>query len=231
MPFAYYGAKHKLAPSYDLPLFDTIIEPFAGSAAYSCLYAAKSTKVILIEKDLRVVDLWHELQEMTCIDLDRIESQLADKRCTHPLIGGIAGSSTLSATLNGKDRAVTPRMKSNWPPVRRRIESNLDKIKSWQIIPGSYIDAPDIEATWLIDPPYQPFKTMAGAVYRESSENIDYKALGEWCSSRSGQIMVCEQQPAAWLPFTPHASQTNAIGDRRVEVLWKSGLEQSPSLF
>ncbi len=40
MPFAYYGAKHGLAPKYPRPQHRVIVEPFAGSAAYSVHHAA-----------------------------------------------------------------------------------------------------------------------------------------------------------------------------------------------
>lgn len=36
--FGYYGSKSKIAQHYPSPWFDTIIEPFAGSAAYSARY-------------------------------------------------------------------------------------------------------------------------------------------------------------------------------------------------
>jgi len=38
------------------PKYDTIIEPFAGSAAYSMNYYSKN--VILIEKDEKIASLW-----------------------------------------------------------------------------------------------------------------------------------------------------------------------------
>ncbi len=55
--FYYYGRKKQVAKYYPVPNFSTIVEPFAGSAAYS-LYGENWKKdVILVEKDRRVFDL------------------------------------------------------------------------------------------------------------------------------------------------------------------------------
>ena len=32
---------------------------------------------------------------------------------------------------------------------------------------------------------------------------VDYVALREWCLSRKGLLIVCEQEGADWLPFRP----------------------------
>jgi hypothetical protein len=34
-----------------------------------------------------------------------------------------------------------------------------------------------------------------------SNKDIDYKNLAEWCKNRNGQIIVCENSKADWLPF------------------------------
>ena len=45
--FYYYGRKQKIFGKYPKPQFDTIIEPFAGSAAYSMNYY-KNNFVLLV---------------------------------------------------------------------------------------------------------------------------------------------------------------------------------------
>jgi site-specific DNA-adenine methylase len=57
MPFAYYGAKHGLASKYPRPRHPVVVEPFAGSAAYSVHHAATIDHAILIDADHRVVEL------------------------------------------------------------------------------------------------------------------------------------------------------------------------------
>jgi hypothetical protein len=83
--------------------------------------------------------------------------------------------------------------------VRERIASQLGAIRHWTLIEGAYGAAPDVDATWFIDPPYQ----VAGKRYRCGSKGIDYAALGAWCATRQGQVIVCENVGAAWLPFRP----------------------------
>ena len=46
--FSYFGSKHSFATEYPAPVYDTVIEPFAGSAAYA--HAHHDRRVILIER-------------------------------------------------------------------------------------------------------------------------------------------------------------------------------------
>jgi hypothetical protein len=181
--------------------------------------------VILVEKDEAVVGIWRELQMMTPERMAEHAASILSGRTTSSLVGAIAGGFQLNKTLAGDEVKVTPRMMSDWAAVRRRILANLDKVKSWEVIHGDYHDAPDIAATWFVDPPYQPNGTMAGSHYRCSSADIDYEELADWCRRRRGQVIVCEQHPAAWLPFKPLAYQRNGASqrralDNRLEVMW-----------
>jgi len=101
--------------------------------------------------------------------------------------------------------------------VRRRIADQVEHIRHWQIIEGEYYDAPDVRATWHIDPPYS---TPAGAYYPH--QPADFRSLGEWCRGRRGQVMVCEQAGADWLPFEPLGTFNTASleGRRSNEVIW-----------
>jgi site-specific DNA-adenine methylase len=56
--FYYYGRKKQIAKHYPLPNYDTIIEPFAGAAAYSMFGDNWKKNVILIEKDEKVFQIW-----------------------------------------------------------------------------------------------------------------------------------------------------------------------------
>lgn len=56
--FYYYGRKKKLAKYYPVPTLNWIIEPFAGSAAYSLHEDNWQKDVLLIEKNERVYKLW-----------------------------------------------------------------------------------------------------------------------------------------------------------------------------
>ena len=54
-------------------------------------------------------------------------------------------------------------------------------------------------ATWFIDPPYQ----HGGQYYKFGNKDINFEELSEWCKNRFGQIVVCENSKATWLPFKP----------------------------
>lgn len=56
--FYYYGRKKQIAKYYPAPKCDTIIEPFAGAAAYSLYKDNWRKRVILVEKDKKVADIW-----------------------------------------------------------------------------------------------------------------------------------------------------------------------------
>jgi hypothetical protein len=116
---------------------------------------------------------------------------------------------------------------NKWGPiVRARIARQVEWIKHWVCIPGDYTDAVDCvtgPATWFIDPPYQ----HSGTFYPESSKAIDFKKLADWCQSLPGQVIVCEEEGATWLPFEPlqmgalgRQLQSRTAKTRRREVYW-----------
>lgn len=96
------------------------------------------------------------------------------------------------------------------------------KWETWKFFARDYRDIPNIEATWFIDPPYQ----HQGKIYQGgSSEDIDYQELADWCKSRKGQVIVCEDSQADWLPFEDFGRNTTRTqakkpGARHREVIW-----------
>jgi hypothetical protein len=101
--------------------------------------------------------------------------------------------------------------------VRRTIASQVEAIRHWDVRNCSYEDAPDVRATWFVDPPYQE----AGTHYRFGSKGLNYEALGAWCRSRKGQVIVCENEGATWLPFRELANvKTARKGRRSAESVW-----------
>lgn len=94
-----------------------------------------------------------------------------------------------------------------------KIAESLNKIKHFQVKFGSYQDLDNVEATWFIDPPYQ----VGGEHYIENK--IDYQELSDWCLSRKGQIIVCENSEAKWLPFQPLV-KINGQRKKTIEVIY-----------
>lgn len=226
MPFPYFGSKHRLSRHYPRPLHSTIIEPFAGAAGYASRYAALPSiqKVLLFDADQYVVDLWHRLQRMTAAEVETaMRTAVANERTSEPLLAFCCGSSTIQTIRNGGDAIVTQRMVEDCGLITRRIQRTLPYLHKFHVTHGTYADAPDIEATWFIDPPYQSLISPAGRLYAHGAQRIDYDALATWCEQRSGQVMVCEQAPAAWLPFQPfrmHQTSLQVPDVLRLELLW-----------
>lgn len=88
------------------------------------------------------------------------------------------------------------------------------------MIEGDYTAAPEGRATWFVDPPYQG----AGLHYRYGSRGLDFEALGAWCATRTGRVIVCENVGAAWGPFEPFRDAKGMEGPRggkvSREALW-----------
>ena len=59
--WSYYGRKTKVVKYYPVPRYDTIIEPFAGTAVYSLHQDNWKKNVILIEKYDIIVNIWKYL--------------------------------------------------------------------------------------------------------------------------------------------------------------------------
>lgn len=231
--FGFYGGKWRDARKYyPEPVHDTIIEPFAGSAGYSMRYLSK--KIILCEIDPTLAEVWRYLIQVTPKEILAIPDVPADGTVND-----------LKVTQEAKwlvglwlNRAVSsPRkMPSKWmrdgirpgsfwgERVRKTIASQVDLIRHWKVHNCSYTDCPDIDnATWFIDPPYQ----NAGRHYRFGSELINYEKLAAWCQSRQGQVVVCENAGAKWLPFRTLAD-VKTTRRRRLskEVFWLNSFDQ-----
>lgn len=223
--FCYYGGKWRDTPRlYPRPVYQTIIEPFAGSAGYALRY--HNRKVVLCDRDPVIVGIWRYLLRVSPSEIRAIPDVALD--------GCVADLHLVqeAAWLVGfwMNRSSTPRekpsawMRSGIRPgsfwgarVRETIAVQLDAIRHWRIVEGDYMDCGDEEATWFVDPPYQG----AGKHYRHGCDGIDYAALGEWCRSRRGQTIVCENDGATWLPFRPLATtKATRKGTRSPEAIW-----------
>lgn len=230
--FTFYGGKWRAATRYPRPLYPTVVEPFAGAAGYSVRYEPET--VLLNDIDPTLSALWLWLATRSASDIENL-----------PLLDLAAGQSTLSLDIppeardligfwinKGTERPFRSpskwvrsgiRPKSSWgPEVRSRIASQVGRIHHWEIKHGDYLSLPDIEATWFIDPPYAGH---AGGRYVWGNRLLDYVELGEWCRSRRGQVIVCENAGATWLPFEPLGSVKTSRTRRSDEVVWLGGAQ------
>lgn len=217
--FGYFGGKWRAAPKYPEPKYDTIIEPFAGSAGYSLRYYDRD--VVLYEKYDALVHLWKWLIEEADYDsvmqlpiigefdhIDQIDAPYGAKM----LIGfGLNSGAAQPCKVPSKWARLT---REDWEIIgcgtltglwikekRQRVAEQVEYIKHWKI---HHVDRlgqiPNREATWFIDPPYQD----AGKHYKHGSQHLDFQQLATWCLMRQGQAIVCENDGANWFRFDHH---------------------------
>lgn len=102
---------------------------------------------------------------------------------------------------------------------RDRVASQVERIRHWKLIEGDYTCAPRLRATYFVDPPYN---NKAGMKYPCGPKQLDYGDLAGWCRELPGQVIVCEQEGADWLPFARFGQFVRGLnkveGSR--EVVW-----------
>ena len=217
--FSYYGSKSKLAHKYPLPLYGTIIEPFAGAAGYSLHGDNWKKNVILYDSFPKIAGCWEYLISATEEGIMALpDLALGDSLNDYPglskqerwLIGFFInrGSSVPKVTASRRSDGLT---------YKKYLCDNLYKVKHWRFYKGGYEGCPNQEATWFIDPPYQ----KAGKYYYGHS-SVDYVRLGEWVRERKGQVIVCENEGADWLPFQPLARFRGST-KTQVEMIYLQG--------
>lgn len=202
--FSYFGSKWSSIPKYPTPRHTHIIEPFAGSATYSLHYPQK--QILLVDKDEIICGVWDYLIHVSpdeILRLPDVVGSVDDLNITQEakwLIGFC-----LNKASTGPRKTPSKWMRSKAKPdasfwgdlKRQRIAQQLEHIKHWQIKQADYTDIENQEATWFIDPPYE----KRGVLYRVN--DVNYTDLANWTHLCKGQVIVCEQNGAAWLPFTP----------------------------
>lgn len=225
--FCYYGGKWRAAPKYPTPTHNVIVEPFAGAAGYATRYPDR--QVILVEKDPSIAALWRYLIQVSAEEIRGLPGLPSEGQSTDDMDIAPEARTLIGFWLN-KGTAHACKTPSAWArggthpnsfwgsTIRERIASQLEAIRHWTILEGSYEQAPDLPATWYVDPPYQ----VAGKHYR--CKSVDYTKLSEWCQSRPGQVIVCENEGADWLPFRRFADIKSNPSSRgksySAEVIW-----------
>jgi site-specific DNA-adenine methylase len=217
--FSYYGSKSKIVDCYPKPKFDKIIEPFAGCAKYSLKYFEKD--VLIVDKYSVLVEVWlymRDASEKDILGLPKLK--YGDSIKNYPHLSEQEKNFLGFLVCNGLE---SPRMNVgsfegvNVERDLKKIASNLFKIRHWKIKLGSYSEIENECATWFIDPPYM----FGGEHYVESSKNIDFKVLSDWCKSRNGQVIVCENMKADWMEFKPLKLMSGSK-HKTMEAIWSN---------
>lgn len=217
--FSYYGAKYTMAKHYGAPRYDRVIEPFAGSACYSCYWNVERAELRDASPD--ICDLWDFLIKCSETDIADIPDSFEDFGQVDRLA---RGPQLLVRFWVAKGRAEPTQVLSPWyfkyrnatdcrvwgPAVKARIIAQKPLISRWTIEQGSYEGADTSRAAhWHVDPPYN---NTAGSRYPHSQ--IDFVRLAQWCRSLPGHVDVCENVGADWLEFEPLHSVVTSRGRR-----------------
>lgn len=232
--FRYYGSKHRLAPKYPTPRHDVVVEPFAGSAQYATSHYVKD--VVLVESDPEIAALWAWLISAAPSDISSLPWDLEPYTDIRALDIPYGAQLLIRAWQRvGRSNCWTVSKWNNknsglWcKSTRDAIARQVQHIRHWRVLCGSVFEGrngSDLgEATWFVDPPYQSQPTVYGNVAP------DFRALGSWCRSLRGQVIVCEAPGADWLPFRElglnTVGRTSQGGTRakRAEMIWTSDIQ------
>jgi hypothetical protein len=244
-PISYYGGKSKIAHLYPTPDHDRIVEPFAGSAAYSWLHRrrildGKPREVWLNDLDARTYSIWEFLTSPAALDI--VEAYVPDTVVAGAKVSELipvdypglievcrAEANQGTQGARGVHDQITSMGAKCWK-VKRKLREVIPEVSHWKITNQSYEDLINVDATWFVDPPYS---NAAGSRYRTAG--VDYDQLGWWCLNRKGQVIVCENAGATWLDFQPMTHSRVSIRSRyqkadAKEVMWtSSGTEETLS--
>ena len=238
--FKYYGSKHQIAARYPRPKHNRVIEPFAGSAQYATLHHTRD--VVLVDSWLPVVECWRYLINATKEDIlalpllepeqrvEELELEPVQRWLVRCWLGTI--SVRPCRKLSGWALSDIARGWSTYwgKRCRLRLANQVHHINHWTVLHGSYTDIEESSpSTWFIDPPYQD----KGYKYVHGSELLDYDALGVWSRTRNGQVIVCENEGAGWLPFRPLCSAQSGVHriQPKKEAIWTKDCWRQGELF
>lgn len=220
--FSYYGSKWRAARLYPGPKYPTIIEPFAGGAGYSLRYFDR--KIKLFDANPIVVGVWDylihakasEILALKDIGPGQTVDDLGDVPQEAKWLFGFIVSHAVEAPRRSPTKFAVHGLRNK----KIVIASQLEFIRHWEVKCCEYFSIENEQVTWFIDPPYN---NQAGRHYPKQVD--DYAVLARWCMSREGQIIVCENEGADWLPFKtlasiraqPKPGDTNRLSH---EVIW-----------
>ena len=228
--FSFYGSKWRLAKCYPEPMFERIVEPFAGSAGYALNYFQR--KVVLIEKDPVIAELWKYLINVQPDQVLQIPL-LSDGQGVDDVVFNDPAEKTLVGFWIAKAKAVPAKSQSSWmrkekgdrllnnfwgTKIRERVAQQVSHIKHWEVISGDFEQASEIsDSTFFIDPPY----AVKGKHYRHRMTESDFERLAQMSLCLSGQVIVCENRGADWLPFVDFVTSRSQLkGQRSKEVIF-----------
>lgn len=221
--FPYYGGKKRIVSQYPAPEYDTIVEPFAGSAAYALHHATPSTRVILVEKNPEIANVWRYLKraspaEILALPLPRPKERLDSRKYAHltPVQRKLISLFTAPNNKPHTNNFVVSEW-SKWNERERaRLAERSKRVRKWTILTDTYESLSNKNATWFFDPPYETTisesqESSVGAGYGPNFgvASIDFRHLASFVRSRCGQVIAADRATARWLPFKKLVGTTN----------------------
>ena len=234
--FYYYGAKKALAAYYPNPRGNRIIEPFGGSAAYSVYHMIRDNSIsaVVIEKDIRVVELWNRLLSIGINGVKSVQCPPIGEKTTDYFV---MVSATGNAVNKCKSMTVTKRMPRIFEIMKKQVCIALpiisDRIK---VINGNYTESLSmIESndTVFVDAPYAPnARGSTGSVYGGGkgyakgcdSDSLNYFELANYVleCARKAHVIVCDYSDADWLSFQVLKKTTDSQKKGYQEGIWSN---------
>lgn len=213
--FPFYGSKWNIARHYPAPRHDLVVEPFAGGAGYACFYDCP--KVTLLDADPIIAGVWQYLMKAAPAEVlalpnmpevgDHVDNYQIPQEAKWLIGFWLNRGSSQPKKSRTAYSARTDRAQLNWGQrAKERIASQQHMLAGWTVTNVPFRDAPDVEATWFIDPPYGD----KGRFYRVKFN--DFESLGLWTRTRCGTVITCEGPGATWLPFQPLGNFKSSLG-------------------
>lgn len=164
--FRYHGAKWRATAAglYQAPQLDVIIEPFAGAAGYALHHPER--QVILVEKYPVIAEIWRWLISASVDEIMAIppvddvadlppQTALGARYLVGFAMNAACTSPRRRIARSGLALRAAGRRFYGWTEAfRERVASQVPHIRHWRVIEGDYTEAPDVAATWFVDPPY-----------------------------------------------------------------------------
>ena len=229
--FSYYGGKWRGAKYYGPPRRDPVIEPFAGSAAYSTYYEAPNVRLYDISET--VCEVWDWLINCSEEDVRRMPVAIrsneeweslplpqrqiiywaihygqCDRGSSIPewflhyhRTGEVTGSIASYAKAH-RDAGSKSTMEELVMAGTWSARKRDRIIRQKPLIANWKIENLDYRDIDLEEAHWHVDPPYQGSPGRKYPHNdIDFDHLGKWCMSLPGAVDVCEQEGADWLPF------------------------------
>jgi site-specific DNA-adenine methylase len=211
--FKWFGSKWHNTAHYPEPCFNTIIEPFAGSASYSLHYADHD--VVIYDANCQLLDLWAWLINSATYDNIKAIPLNIPINTDIRTLSLDYGQQLLLKHWQRTNNVSKTWLISKWTNqpgqwtsnTRARLAEQIYAIKHWKIAMPSFKEC----GTYFIDPPYQynyRYKS-SNLLYEFGSNETDYELLATSIKNLPipNQVIVCEARhpntnvKPKWLPF------------------------------